>query len=233
SVATTAIREFRTTESTATLLSGVTNPEPKIRAAAILALRGIKDPRAQIILAKAAGDPITEVRREAVLALGYLKASDTIPVFRAALNDPDDEVRRFAIDALSQFELTDVSDFVRMVADPAWRVRRQAANALAKHPSEAGELILLKSLDDERWEVAREAIVALGKLRTPVSEQLTPFFTHELADMRIAAATAAGEIGEAIFVPRLKALLGDPDTGVQKTATRALRQIESRTNPKA
>ena len=92
---------------------------------------------------------------------------------------------------------------------------------------------MLKSLEDDRWEVAREAILALGKLRTPVSAQLTPFFTHELADMRIAAATAAGEIGEAIFVPCLNALLRDPDTGVQKAAARALGQVEARTNPKA
>jgi HEAT repeat protein len=184
-------------------------------------------------LTGAAGDPITGVRREAVLALGYLRANDTIPVFQTALKDQDDEVRRLAIDALSQFKLTDVSDFVRMAGDPAWRVRRQAVNALSKHPSEAGELTLLKSLNDDRWEVAREAMLALGGLRTPVSEQLTRFFTHGLADVRIAAATAAGEIGEAIFVPHLKALLGDPDTGVQKTATRALGQIESRTNPRA
>ena len=181
-----------------------------------------------MVLAGAAGDPVAEVRREAVLALGYLKASDTIPVFQAALKDPDDEVRRLAIDALSQLELTEVSDFVRMAVDPAWRVRRQAVNGLSKHRSEAGKLTLLKSLEDDRWEVTREAILALGNLRTPIAEQLIPFFTHELADMRIAAATAAGEIGEAIFVPHLKSLLGDPDTGVQKTATRALGQIESR-----
>jgi HEAT repeat protein len=47
--------------------------------------------------------------------------------------------------------------------------------------------------------------------------------------MRIAAATAAGEIGEPVFIPHLKALLADPDTGVQKTAARALRQIETTT----
>jgi HEAT repeat protein len=105
-------------------------------------------------------------------------------------------------------------------------------NALSKHPSEAGELTLLKSLEDERWEVTREAILALGKLRAPVSQRLAPFFTHGLADMRIAAAAAAGEIGEAVLIPYLKVLLGDPDTGVQKTATRALAQIESRTAPR-
>jgi HEAT repeat protein len=116
-----------------------------------------------------------------------------------------------------------------MATDPAWRVRRQAVNALSKHRREAGELTLLSRLGDERWEVTKEAILALGKLRIPVSGQLTRFFSHELADLRIAAATTAGEIGDTTFVPHLKALLGDPDTGVHKTAARALGQIESKT----
>ena len=44
--------------------------------------------------------------------------------------------------------------------------------------------------------------------------------------MRIAAAAAAGEIGDPVIVSHLKALLADPHTEVQKTAARALRQIE-------
>jgi HEAT repeat protein len=130
---------------------------------------------------------------------------------------------------LSQFKLTDCSALIRAATDPEWRVRRQAINALTKHQSEQGEQVLVKSLADDRWEVAKEAITGLGKLRTPVSQQLIPFFTHELADMRIAAAAATGEIGDPVFIPQLKALLADPDTGVQKTAARALRQIETGT----
>src|SRR4029077_2441700 len=143
-----------------------------------------------------------------------------------ALNDQDEEVRRLAVDALSQFDGADVSDLVRAAGDSAWRVRRQAVIGLSNYHSEQGEQILAKALDDDQWEVVKEAIVSLGKLRTPLFRQLTRFFGHELADIRIATAVAAGEIADTEFKPYLEALLEDPDTGVQKAAARALHQIE-------
>ena len=221
----TAIREFRTPEAVNALLGGITGEVPKIRQAAIVALRGVKEPRVQELLIEATLDPVAEVRREAVLALGYLRANESLPAFRVALSDRDEEVRRLAVDALSQFDITDVSDLIQAAGDPVWRVRRQAMIGLSNYRSEPREQVLVKALSDKRWEVVKEAIVSLGKLRTPVFRPLTPFFAHEQADIRIAAAVAAGEIGETEFKPYLKALLRDPDTGVQKAAMRALHQI--------
>jgi HEAT repeat protein len=175
---------------------------------------------------KAALDPAAEARREAVLALGYLKETETLPAFRSALKDEDEEVRRVAVDAISQFKEADVSDLIRATSDPAWRVRRQAVMGLSNYRSEQGEQALLEALVDEHWEVVKEGIVSLGKLRAPVLRQLTRFFAHHLADIRIAAAIAAGEIGEPEFKSCLETLAQDPDTGVQKAAQRSLRQIE-------
>jgi HEAT repeat protein len=166
-----------------------------------------------------------------VLALGYLKATETLPAFCSALDDQDEEVRRLAVDALSQFDGADVFDLIRAAKDPAWRVRRQAVIGLSNFRSEQAERILIAALDDDRWEVVKEAIVSLGKSRTPVFRPLAQFFTHELADIRIAAAAAAGEIAEPEFKPYLEALLQDPDTGVQKAARRALSQIEKHEIP--
>jgi HEAT repeat protein len=198
---------------------------PKIRRAAIVALRGVKEPRVQKLLIEATLDPVAEVRREAVLALGYLRANESLPAFRVALSDRDEEVRRLAVDALSQFDITDVSDLIQATGDPVWRVRRQAMIGLSNYRSEPGEQVLVKALNDQRWEVVKEAIVSLGKLRTPVFRPLTPFFAHEQADIRMAAAVTAGEIAETEFKPYLETLLRDPDTGVQKAAKRALHQI--------
>src|ERR1700751_1895648 len=90
------------------------------------------------------------------------------------LASSDVDVRRLAL--IEQEELLEVASYRDLLP----LLDNENVNAFSKHPSEAGELTLLRSLNDDRWEVAREAILALGKRRTPVSEQLTPFFTHEL-----------------------------------------------------
>jgi HEAT repeat protein len=104
-------------------------------------------------------------------------------------------------------------------------VRRQAAIGLANYRSEQGETALVQALSDEHWEVMKEAIVSLGSLRTPISGELRRFFRHELADVRLAAAVAAGQIGSADLESDLRALAADPDTGVRKAAFRALQRV--------
>jgi HEAT repeat protein len=73
--------------------------------------------------------------------------------------------------------------------------------------------------------VVKEALAGLGKLRAPAAASLIPFLSHEVADVRIAAATALGESGEKAAVRKLEALVTDPDTGVRKAARRALERL--------
>ncbi len=61
---------------------------------------------------------------------------------------------------------------------------------------------------------------------------IEPFLNHPLADLRIAAATAAGEAGDISLEPHLSRLLSDADAGVSKAAWRALEQL-SGNNTKA
>jgi len=78
--------------------------------------------------------------------------------------------------------------------------------------------------------VLKEAIESLRKTRAPVAPQLSPFLRHGIADVRIAAAAAIGEIGDGSLLPEVTELLGDPDTGAQKAAARAIEQLEIRRN---
>jgi HEAT repeat protein len=86
--------------------------------------------------------------------------------------------------------------------------------------------MLVILLEDDRWEVVKEALIGLGKLSTPVASRVTGFLTHEIADVRIAAAQALGGIGGNSAVEALSAALSDPDTGVQKAAKRAIEEIK-------
>jgi len=86
---------------------------------------------------------------------------------------------------------------------------------------------LLEATNDKRWQVVKEAITSLGKLKAPVSGRLLAFLSHEIADVRIAAASALGEIGNFATIPELKNLLTDPDTGVQKAASHSINKVQS------
>ena len=226
SSAQTAVMQFRSPESLDALLEGATDQMPEVRQAAAAALRGFKDPRVCAVLVGRIDDPVALVRREVVLTLGrYKDSGGVLSALQTALKDDDEEVRRLAVDAISQPGDSNVFPLIRAARDRAWRVRRQAAIGLGNYRSEEGETALVQALSDEHWEVTKEAIVSLGRLRTPISGELRRFFTHELADVRLAAAVAAGQIGSSELESDLRTLTADPDTGVRKAASRALRQL--------
>ena len=73
--------------------------------------------------------------------------------------------------------------------------------------------------------MAREAALSLSRLQAGGDERLAGLLLHELADLRIAAAVALGESQNPAWIARLEPLLNDPDTGVQKSARRAIERL--------
>jgi HEAT repeat protein len=72
-----------------------------------------------------------------------------------------------------------------------------------------------------------EAALSLSRLQAGDDERVAALLLHELADLRIAAAVALGESQNPAWTAQLKPLLNDPDTGVQKSAGRAIERLAS------
>jgi len=204
--------------------------DPEVRAAALIALRDLRSTQALPALINATLDRSPVVRREAILALAYLQEPSVLPVFRDALIDPEPEVRRIAIDALSRLDDSAASDLIKAAADLDWQVRAQAVSRLSRFSGEQVINTLQEALKDERWQVLKEAIESLRKIQAPVAPRLLPFLRHGIADVRIAAAAAIGEIEDNSSLLALTKLLSDPDTGVQKAAAGAIERLEVRGN---
>jgi HEAT repeat protein len=86
---------------------------------------------------------------------------------------------------------------------------------------------LRAALSDGYWQVQKEAIAALGRLRAAAAaSDLLRFLEHEMSDMRRAAAYALGDIGATQAIPALRALAADPDIEVRKAATRAVEALQ-------
>ena len=150
-----------------------------------------------------------------------------MPVLRHALTDVSGDVRRIGVGAVSFFVTAETAaDLLRAARDEDWQVRHEAVLALGKYGGFDGIIPgLLAALDDPHWEVVEAGLISLCKLRAPVAGQAARFFGHALADVRIAAAVAAGEAGDHTFESQLAGLERDPDTGVQKAAARALARL--------
>ncbi|HUP19738.1 MAG TPA: HEAT repeat domain-containing protein, partial [Gemmatimonadota bacterium] len=110
------------------------DPSPGIRAAAVGALRFVRDPAAEsLILGTLAADSAPAVRLEALDALAFRPPTPAVlsARSRAAREDPDPGIRLVAIQSLwsDRAGNPEVEELVRMAADddPSPEVRRRAA----------------------------------------------------------------------------------------------------------
>jgi HEAT repeat protein len=222
------LRSFRNVAGIPKLIEGLSSTRPETRLAAVVALRDRRAPSAVEDLLRSLGDPEPEVRREAVLALAQYRRDDLLLAFRSALRDESPAVRKVAVSVIAEFDSAFVfDDLILALDDPNWQVRREAAIALGRFPGQAAQAALLDSLNDSSWQVVRESVVSLGKLRPPGLGEVARLLLHELADLRIAVAVALGESRNPAWIERLEPLLNDPDTGVQKSARRAIERLAS------
>lgn len=114
-----------------------------------------------------------------------------------------------------------------------WRARKQAVARLASDrdlngAATADQLVALisaESLDLGVLNGALQTLVALGR---PALERLRPLLTHELSEVRQAAAVVLGQLQPPLGVPMLRHLLEDGDTNVRYHAVEALGQQGAR-----
>lgn len=140
-------------------------------------------------------------RRDAIRKLGTKQDETLIPEILAALNDEDSQVRWTAVKAVSGFDSEEIIS------------------------------ALLECLHDEDCLVCDAAGEALSGMGAAAIPGLINVLKVESADVRSAAATALGQIGDESAIPHLVDLLEDintprwDDTPVNVAAATALEQI--------
>lgn len=227
--ATAALREFRTREAIDPFTAGVAHHAPEVRAAAIVNLRDFRSQRAIPALRAALEDASAQVRREAVVTLAQIADARTTELLLWSFYDQDPAVRQAAVRAVGGVgDDKTLGLVIRALQDVDGEVRRVAASMLVAYPgASAAQFALRRALRDAHPEVVREAIRSLGKLQAPVAEYLAPFLENESREIRIAAAKALGQIGEASSRFALAALLHDSDKGVIRAALHAIAQLDA------
>jgi HEAT repeat protein len=223
-LASEVLRSFRNPTAIRHLVEGLEHPASETRLAAVVALRDRRALEAVSGLLWRVSDVEPEVRRQAVLALANYRNEDYLPVLRSALRDESPAVRKVAIAAVAEFDGS-VAFLILALTDDNWQVRREAANALGRLPGQSSEAALRNALGDPAWQVVREAVLGLSRLQASDDQRVARLLTHDLADLRLAAAAALGESQNPSWISGLEPLLKDPDAGVQKSARHAIKRL--------
>lgn len=153
--------------ATTALLSGLTDPSPRVRAAAAAGIAERREAAAiPLLTACLAKDKIAFVRKMAAYALGGYQGADRTAALIAGLTDKDAEVRGAAAVSLGRFsDAAALGPLTAALSDGNAFVRAHAARALGINGSAARQAVPQLSkvlISDEDGEAKRQAATALG-----------------------------------------------------------------------
>lgn len=189
--------------ATSALAAALTDPSPRVRAAAAAGLAERPDPSVtHLLAARLTQEKDVFVRKTLAYSLGKFRGPERTAALIAALKDKNPEVRGAAAVALGDHPDPDaLASLMTALSDKNPFVRAQAARALGVNGS-----------------TAAQAVPALTKLLT----------SDEDGEARRQAATALGRTGDRSAIPALEHARHDKDPYLAQAALDAIRAIEGK-----
>jgi HEAT repeat protein len=144
----------------------------------------------------------------------------------ADLESHDEEVRLRATQSMANTP-HDVSALANALSDRSWRVRRAAAQGMARAGGQQAVDTLIEALREHHRDpaVLNSALTALARSREDVVGAVIALLTLEDAAVRTYAALALGLLEDSRGVPPLIGMLNDPDVNVRYHVIEALGRI--------
>jgi HEAT repeat protein len=169
------------------------------------------DPTAQWVKKLKENDPAA--RGKAAWELGELRDPRAVEPLISTLKDRDVDVQAEAIIALGKVGTPAVPPLIECLSEREPRLRKNAVAALGVIQDQRSVNSLIPLLYDRDGDVSRAAIWALGKkMRSPSAVRpLIGLLRVEDRALRMNAAEALGEMGDARAVSPLIEALGHPD----------------------
>lgn len=219
----TALRSIGDNQAVEIAIAGLRERRYVRRLAAALALCSLRDARAAGALRVALQDEIGGVRKAALGALAELGPNaDNAAACAQLLSDSDPHVRIAAIRAVARTAIRPGGLLARVAGDEQQLVRLESARHLASVPEPAAGALLA----DPDLRVREAAALAAGKAHV---DRLTALLSGDpAADVRHAAASTLGRLGDGEVAELLLAAVEDPDAIVRAAVLRSLEQILGR-----
>jgi HEAT repeat protein len=192
------------------------------------ALAGIGAPAVAALAAALKQQDDPALRKLAILALARV-GKPAVPLLGGALADKDPSVRLQAVTALGRIGPDAVDTVVAAFRDEDVEVRQETARVLGTMDKNDKGVVpaLVKALRDPAPAVRDQAGLSLQALRPDteaVLNELTPLLDDKNLDARLAGIRLLAEFGPSA-VPRLTALLKDPEVAVWREASSTLEKL--------
>jgi hypothetical protein len=186
--------------------------DPKVRRYLVLTLGIVGDAKATAALSKAAGSGDSDTVIASLIALGNIQDRSALPVILQAARSDDAGVRQAAVHVLGSFDGDEVTrPLAAALNDPDELVTWNAAFALARHGSPAGEKVLTRLLDFEY-------VSKRGSLSVAQRQQY-----------RVAAIQQLVQLNATGVVSQLERLsTSDPDMPVRQAAIEGLKRMKGK-----
>jgi HEAT repeat protein len=142
------------------------------------------------------------------------------------LRSPDPEERREATIDLGRGGDPAVPLLFRAMADPDWRVRKTAVEAIVSTGGEGVVTGLIRALSaQDNAGMRNSAIEALIRIGSPTVDTLLPALRTPDPDVRKFIVDILGDIGDVRAVPDLIKMLGDVDDNIRIASAEALGKL--------
>lgn len=224
-----ALKEIVAPDDLLTLLDVIQIEDEQTQLNVLILLRKIHDAQALGYVLPFFESESPVLREASIVTLRYLNQVVRCEPALALAKDPDETVRRSTMLTLGHLTDEPVVPLLceAVTTDADWQVRRNAAQALDLHTTEAALPALTQAIADEHWQVRKFAARALQKIATSATiASLIRALSDEYSDVRKEAAIALGNIGHADALSALQQTLDDPDRDVQIFSSRAIQAIQ-------
>ncbi|MEO8089103.1 MAG: HEAT repeat domain-containing protein [Gemmatimonadales bacterium] len=214
-------------EALPTAIGGLSDPDQRVRAAAVGLVGDLGGPEIVGLLRTQTADPDPIVRAAAARALGAVGAVGAGADIRRLLSDLSPIVREAAVVATIDARLTSlVPDLTDLLGDSDAGIRLQASHALGVVGNRSVLPALLRAFPDSSSDVSEAVAAAIGRLDPEaLADLIDPLMDSSDSEGKLALIQALRRCRRPGTIPVLQRLLGDDMAAVRAAAIEALERV--------
>ncbi len=203
--------------------------DPKIRAAAVVALGRYKQHKVNEYLINSLSDKDSSVREYIMSELVESEDPAIVPEIIGLLKDYDSNIRIRACEAVGNLgNKSNIADLSPLLEDPSSKVRYYATKAIIKLRDRTITPMFLSAIESKSAFEKISAIICMGRFGDETAVPALEGLTGSKDNIRLFALAALYKLGRKDKLQLLLSALNDKDRGIREKAKDALFELTAR-----